>query len=152
MVQVSQLYMTTGKIIPGGDNGNPLQYSCLENPWTEESGGLEFTGSQRVRHYWAANTFTFSRKTEPIREREKERGEGGREGEEEEDKEEEEGEGEGEGKGRRRLNMSVVLTCKCSAVSSFIPENKNPNYGTCTRCQELCSASHEIGIIAIFQT
>ena len=74
------------------------------------------------------------------------------EGEEEEDKEEEEGEGEGEGKGRRRLNMSVVLTCKCSAVSSFIPENKNPNYGTCTRCQELCSASHEIGIIAIFQT
>ena len=36
---------------PGGGNGNPLQYSCLENPWTEESGGLEFTGSQRVRHY-----------------------------------------------------------------------------------------------------
>ena len=24
---------------PGG-NGNPLQYSCLENPWTEEPGGL----------------------------------------------------------------------------------------------------------------
>ena len=22
-----------------GGNGNPLQYSCLENPWTEESGG-----------------------------------------------------------------------------------------------------------------
>ena len=25
---------------PGGRNGNPLQYSCLENPWTEEPGGL----------------------------------------------------------------------------------------------------------------
>ena len=25
---------------PGEGNGNPLQYSCLENPWTEEPGGL----------------------------------------------------------------------------------------------------------------
>ena len=25
---------------PGGGNDNPLQYSCLENPWTEESGRL----------------------------------------------------------------------------------------------------------------
>ena len=25
---------------PGGGNGTPLQYSCLENPWTEESDGL----------------------------------------------------------------------------------------------------------------
>ena len=24
---------------PGEGNGNPLQYSCLENPWTEEPGG-----------------------------------------------------------------------------------------------------------------
>ena len=24
----------------GGGNGNPLQYSCLENPWTDGSGGL----------------------------------------------------------------------------------------------------------------
>ena len=31
---------------PGGENGNPLQYSCLENQWTEESGGLQSTGSQ----------------------------------------------------------------------------------------------------------
>ena len=35
---------------PGKGNGNPLQYSCLENPWTEEPGGLQSTGSQRVRH------------------------------------------------------------------------------------------------------
>ena len=25
---------------PGERNGNPLQYSCLGNPWTEEPGGL----------------------------------------------------------------------------------------------------------------
>ena len=34
----------------GEGNGNPLQYSCLENPWTEEPGGLQSTGSQSVRH------------------------------------------------------------------------------------------------------
>ena len=36
---------------PGGGHGNPLQYSCLKNPqWTEEPGGLQSMGSQRVRH------------------------------------------------------------------------------------------------------
>jgi len=34
---------------PGEGNGNPLQFSCLEIPWTEESDGLQFRGSQRVR-------------------------------------------------------------------------------------------------------
>ena len=34
---------------PGGGHGHPLQYSCLENPMTEESGGLQSTESQRVR-------------------------------------------------------------------------------------------------------
>ena len=33
---------------PGGGNGNPLQYSCLENAWTEELGGLQSIGLQRV--------------------------------------------------------------------------------------------------------
>ena len=33
---------------PGGGNGNPPQYSCLENPTDEEPGGLQFVGSQRV--------------------------------------------------------------------------------------------------------
>ena len=28
-------------------------------PWTEEPGGLQSTGSQRVRHDWVTNTFTF---------------------------------------------------------------------------------------------
>ena len=36
---------------PGGGNGNSLQYSCLENPMdTEEPGGLQSMGSQRVGH------------------------------------------------------------------------------------------------------
>ena len=34
---------------PGGGHGSPLQYSCLENPWTEEPGGLQPMGLQRVR-------------------------------------------------------------------------------------------------------
>ena len=29
-------------------NGNPLQYSCLEIPWTEESGRPRSTGSQEL--------------------------------------------------------------------------------------------------------
>ena len=29
-------------------------------PWTEEPGGLQSTGSQRVRHGWATNTFSFT--------------------------------------------------------------------------------------------
>ena len=35
---------------PRGENGNPLQYSCLKNPQTEDPGGLQSNGSQRVRH------------------------------------------------------------------------------------------------------
>ena len=35
---------------PGRRNGDPLQYSCLRIPWTEEHGRLQTTGSQRVRH------------------------------------------------------------------------------------------------------
>ena len=35
---------------PLGKHGTPLQYSCLENPRTEEPGGLQFMGSLRVRH------------------------------------------------------------------------------------------------------
>ena len=35
---------------PGEGNGDPLQYSGLENPWTEEPGGLEFMGSKKVGH------------------------------------------------------------------------------------------------------
>ena len=46
---------------PGERNGNPLQYSCLENPRTEESGGLQSIGWQRVGHNWAINTLNNTR-------------------------------------------------------------------------------------------
>ena len=48
--------------IPGSErssekgNGNPLQYSCLENP-IKKPGGLQFVGWQRVGHNWATNTY-----------------------------------------------------------------------------------------------
>ena len=31
---------------PGEENGNPLWYSCLENLWTENPGGLQTMGLQ----------------------------------------------------------------------------------------------------------
>ena len=43
---------------PGEGNGNPLQYSCLENSWTEEPGGLQFIGLQKAGHDWVTNIFT----------------------------------------------------------------------------------------------
>ena len=36
------------KKIPGVGNGNPLQYSCLENPRDRGAWWLQFTGSKRV--------------------------------------------------------------------------------------------------------
>ena len=44
---------------PGGGNCNPLQYSCWEIPWTEQPGGLQSKGSQRVGHDRVTNAFTF---------------------------------------------------------------------------------------------
>ena len=37
---------------PWGGNGNPLQYSCLENPMNRGAGGLQSIGLQRVGHDW----------------------------------------------------------------------------------------------------
>ena len=39
----------------GEGDGTPLQYSCLENPLTEEPGGLQSMGSLRVGHDWATS-------------------------------------------------------------------------------------------------
>ena len=33
---------------PGGGHGNPLQYSCLESPWTEKPGRLKSMGSKEL--------------------------------------------------------------------------------------------------------
>ena len=38
---------------PEGGHGNPLQYSCLENPLTEEPGKLQSVGLQRVGPDWS---------------------------------------------------------------------------------------------------
>ena len=35
---------------PAVGNGNLFQYSCWKIPWTEEPGGLQSMGLQRVRH------------------------------------------------------------------------------------------------------
>ena len=35
---------------PGGGNGNPLQYSCREIPWTEETGRLQSMQLQSIKH------------------------------------------------------------------------------------------------------
>ena len=35
---------------PGGGHGNPLQYSCLENPTDRGACGLQPMGSHRVGH------------------------------------------------------------------------------------------------------
>ena len=43
---------------PGEENGNPLQYSCLENSMGRRAWRATVCGSQRVRHEWAANTHT----------------------------------------------------------------------------------------------
>ena len=45
---------------PGEGNGYPLQYFCLEIPWTEEPGRLQSMGSRRVRQDWATNTLNAS--------------------------------------------------------------------------------------------
>ena len=37
-------------ICPGGGNGNPRQYPCLENPMDREAWWATVQGSQRVGH------------------------------------------------------------------------------------------------------
>ena len=44
---------------PWRRDGNPLQCSRRENPRTEEPGGPQSTGLQKVRHDWVTNTLTF---------------------------------------------------------------------------------------------
>ena len=44
--------------IPWEGNDNPLEYSCLGIPQTEEHGGLLSVGSQRIRLGWATKPHT----------------------------------------------------------------------------------------------
>ena len=43
---------------PGGGNGTHSSTLAWKIPWTEEPGGLQSMGSQRVRHDGETNTFT----------------------------------------------------------------------------------------------
>ena len=43
---------------PAGRHGNPLQYSCLENPMDRGPWWAASIGSQRVGHYWVTHTHT----------------------------------------------------------------------------------------------
>ena len=43
---------------PGEGNGNPLQYSCLENPMDRGAWWATVHGVTKGRHYWVTNTFT----------------------------------------------------------------------------------------------
>ena len=45
---------------PGGGHHNPLQYSCLKNPYGQRSlaGYIQSMGSQRVRHNWVTKHST----------------------------------------------------------------------------------------------
>ena len=45
---------------PGGGNGNPLQYSCLENPIDRGAWQLQCIGSQRVGHDWSSFVHTYT--------------------------------------------------------------------------------------------
>ena len=45
-------FMDSLYCLAGEGNGNPLQYSCLENPVDEEPDGLLSMVSHRVRHDW----------------------------------------------------------------------------------------------------
>ena len=41
---------------PGGGHGNPLQYSCLENPTGRRAWGLQSVASQRLGLGWSTHT------------------------------------------------------------------------------------------------
>ena len=47
-----------GLFLNNKGNGNPLQYSCLENPMDGGAWWATVHGSQRVRHDWATSLFT----------------------------------------------------------------------------------------------
>ena len=47
---VRDMDLVSGGRSPGVGNGNPLQYSCLKIPGTEETGNLQFMGWSKVRH------------------------------------------------------------------------------------------------------
>ena len=58
--ECSVLYIASFNHCHRGGNGTPLQYSCLEIPWTEEPGRLRSVGSLGVRHDWVTSLSLFT--------------------------------------------------------------------------------------------
>ena len=58
--QILIVYFIYSSVYLGEGNGTPLQYSCLENPWTEEPGRLQSMGSLKVGHDWVISLSLFS--------------------------------------------------------------------------------------------
>ena len=52
---MSLLFNILSSFVIGEGNGNPLQYSCLENPMDGGACRLQSMGSQRVGHDWATS-------------------------------------------------------------------------------------------------
>ena len=59
-VRCDPKHLWTPLILTGEGNGAPLQYSCLENWWTEEPGRLQSMGSLGVGRDWATSLWLFS--------------------------------------------------------------------------------------------
>ena len=60
---------SSDKGVPGVGNGNPLQYSCLENPMNRRPGGLQSIGLHRVGHDWSYLAWTHDKgvaRTSPV--------------------------------------------------------------------------------------
>ena len=51
LVSYAHWNLTSFSIRDGEGNSNPLQYSCLEIPWTEEPGGLQLVAKDSGRTY-----------------------------------------------------------------------------------------------------
>ena len=102
--------------IPGGGNGNPLQYSCLENPMDRGAWRVTVHGAaesrtrltKQDRERWLHTSISPS-----IKEKKKERREREREGRREEERKEGERERAGERKyTRKRKVNSEMINCK----------------------------------------
>ena len=63
---------------PGKGHGNPLQYSCLENPMARAAWWVTVHGVTKVRHYWAhihnSRSWPVPNLKISMREREREKG------------------------------------------------------------------------------
>ena len=60
LLLLSFFFLALSRYFLGEGNGTPLQYTCLENPWTEEPGRLQSMASLRVGHDWVTSVSLFT--------------------------------------------------------------------------------------------